>query len=286
MSEDANASDDISDNIDICNKSLANLFPDIEPSQIDEIDTNQGGWGCDEFIFVGARPGEGKSTFGRFLFNKYIMSGQLPALFACENGKQMTMKVLACSKAGVDENRMRIKDIATQEDTMKVTNAYAWYYERKFFIEDTSYITDICNKIDVMATLHGVRMFLVDHLHAIQVPDYLIRDLHLFNRKQQLDYIIKELDYRRKKHQVPIMVFGQLNRNAQNEVPQISDCKDTGNIEEFFSTIILIHTLEKGVNENDFSKGLVDFLIRKNRYGKCGSFRRHFYKVYGKFSKI
>lgn len=85
---------------------------------------------------------------------------------------------------------------------------------------------------------------------------------------RQLKVFAKELG-------VPILALSQMSRGAEKEgrVPQLSDLRDSGAIEQDADMVMFLHDPSK-VDEN-LPKDEILLLIRKNRSGSIGEIKLH-----------
>ena len=265
---------------EICKRSLNNLYPETIKSTIDFFDINQGGFVRGDFVFIGARPGQGKSSYSRFLTIELLKNKSKVGLFASENGKDQTTRILACNKAMVNENLVTRRE-ATKEDEMKIANGYSWIYDSVLMLDDSSEYLELEKKFMVMIK-KGLEIVMIDHLHHLYVRNW--KQHNIFSRKQELDFIIGRLKAISKKYKIVLIVFGQLHRKEAG-IPTMNDVKDTGNVEEYFNIMILMQTLEAHLVD-DAGMGIVDFHVVKNRYGKVDHFKRIFNKPLSRFDKF
>jgi len=108
--------------------------------------------------------------------------------------------------------------------------------------------------------------------------------------------IAKDLD-------IPIIVLSQMSRSIElrkGEEPDLSDLRDSGEIEQEASVVIFIHTPDDGdvedcykdleqVNQNNIDEKIVIYnqlLIKKNRNGRLGKVNVLFHKQTTNFTEI
>lgn len=107
---------------------------------------------------------------------------------------------------------------------------------------------------------------------GLLVIDYvqLIRGGHGDSRYQQIGDIVLDLKALARQLDIPILVGAQLNREADkrtNHHPQLSDLRDSGNLEETSDVVALLYreSCYTGKNESD-----ADLFVAKNRHGPDG----------------
>ena len=116
----------------------------------------------------------------------------------------------------------------------------------------------------------------IDHVGLIKSP----KNSSLY---ENLTEIVKELRQISLDYNCTIFLVSQLNRSADNkQLPKISELKDTGELEQSATTVILMH--DENQDEN-MSKDEVPitFLIGKNRNGSLGMTRYQYKKTTQRF---
>lgn len=84
---------------------------------------------------------------------------------------------------------------------------------------------------------------------------------------------------------IPIILLSQLNRSVENRAdkrPQMSDLRDSGNIEQDADVIILLHRDDYYERDSE-NKNIIDVNIAKQRNGPVGNVELVFLKETGKF---
>ena len=80
--------------------------------------------------------------------------------------------------------------------------------------------------------------------------------------------------------QVPVIALSQLNRGStqrEDKMPQISDLRESGAVEQDADVVILLHREIMGENRDDLS-----MLVAKNRHGATGLAELTFWGHYSK----
>ena len=73
------------------------------------------------------------------------------------------------------------------------------------------------------------------------------------------------------KYALPIVVLSQLSRIAENKTPELSELRESGNIEQDADVVIFPH-------RPNMKEGKVDLIIAKNRDGSIG-FKKLFFNA-------
>lgn len=123
---------------------------------------------------------------------------------------------------------------------------------------------------------NGHTIAFIDHVGLIKAR----KDSTLY---ENLTEIVKELRQISLDYDCTIFLVSQLNRNADNkQLPRISELKDSGELEQSATTVILMHDENQ---EKNVSKDQVDitFLIGKNRNGSLGMMHYSYNKLNQRF---
>ena len=113
----------------------------------------------------------------------------------------------------------------------------------------------------------GVRLVLVDYLAMLRPENP--RD----NQTQRIGTLALRMKNMARALGVPVILLAQLNREVEgaNRKPQLSDLRDSGEIEQHADRVLLLHR-DAGLSP-DQPVWPIDICIRKNRNGPTGEVR-------------
>lgn len=103
---------------------------------------------------------------------------------------------------------------------------------------------------------------------------------------ESITAITKELRQISLNYNCTIILVSQLNRNADDDtVPKLSELKDSGELEQSATTVILLHDENHG---NNISKSKIElsFFVAKNRNGSLGKTKYLYNKVNQRFDEL
>jgi replicative DNA helicase len=115
----------------------------------------------------------------------------------------------------------------------------------------------------------------VDYLQLMSQPHGDKRPRHEFVADMSRQLKIMAMDM-----QVPVIALSQLNRASEkrdDKMPQISDLRESGAVEQDADVVILLHREIMGDNRGDLS-----MLVAKNRHGATGLAQMSFWGHYSK----
>lgn len=231
---------------------------------------------------IGARPGQGKTTFMLNLINS--MKGVPIVVFSLE----MTIKELVTKLLFIDAevnytlykkgelNYLNLLNIEAAEHRLK---------QEKIYLDDLSALRpiDIRLKLKRLKSTMGVDVVFIDYLQLLQ-PDqnnHENNQVKVASISRELKRIAKELD-------VAIVALAQVNRgpemNQTVSVPKISDLRESGAIEADADTIMLLHC-PSYYNPSNLP-GILQVNIGKNRFGQTKQVSLYWNKPLGKIADI
>lgn len=253
-----------------------------------ELDKQIDGFRKSEAIFIGGRPGSGKTTYGMNVAYNMAMSGY---------------KVLFCSleMAAVELHTRLIKSITKinnyEEMSEKDFNEIIRESKRvksevPLFIYDKPGMLweDIVYKATERHKKEGVDIVFIDHLAILKST------LSFRSRYEEVSYLTAQIKVLARKLDIPVVCLCQLNRALETreiKAPTLSDLRDSGSIEQDGDLIGFIYRPEyhlkdkepdditsqehqKWQMEMDEVKGKAQFILSKNRRGLIGKFKLGF----------
>jgi replicative DNA helicase len=226
---------------------------------------------------VAGRPGMGKGVhmtecacrMGK-MFDVGIINGEM-------TDEQLLTRI-GCNLLGIDNFLFKKNpSFITDEEKDKVSEAMNEALNLKIHIENNRYIHKIANKIKIWVERENVKVILADFLSLFKVNEDLSR---YFTDTQRINYILDVFVSLCKDLKIPIILYVQMNRQILGrsgvKEPNMSDLKQSGNIEELAYQVSFLHRPEY-YDENEIqddmgesTKGLCYQIIAKHRDGKLG----------------
>lgn len=256
------------------------------PTGYHELDRISGGWQKSDLIIIAGRPGMGKSaTCGEVLKNAAIMFKKPVALFSLEMSSQQFMQRLIASEAEVDIERI-VRGNTSDMEIMDIANRTKKLDSAPIFIDDTPALSTLELRAKARKLKHefNIELIVVDYLQ-------LMRGDQTGNREQEIASISRALKALAKELDIPVIALAALNRGVEtrggDKRPQLSDLRDSGQIESDADIVIFLYRAEYykiTVDEAGLpTNNIIEMIIAKNRNGKTGSI---LLKFIGKYAKI
>lgn len=111
----------------------------------------------------------------------------------------------------------------------------------------------------------SLSLIVIDYLQLIQPPSETSKNWALV-----VGEIVREIRDLAGELDLPIILLSQLNRSVEQRPdrrPQLSDLRDSGNIEEFADVVMFIYRREYYFREEADAKGKAEVMVAKNRKG-------------------
>lgn len=226
-----------------------------------------------DLIIIAARTGLGKSGFCLNLLED--LSDRYNCLyFNMEIAEKQLYQRLVSINSKIDMKYLDNPATDYQKDAIKKACDTVAAKKIKIYSQGQTVAT-IRRKIMNESKSEHTIVF-IDHVGLIKSP----KNSSLY---ENLTEIVKELRQISLDYNCTIFLVSQLNRSADNkQLPKISELKDTGELEQSATTVILMH--DENQDEN-MSKDEVPitFLIGKNRNGSLGMTRYQYKKTTQRF---
>jgi replicative DNA helicase len=202
---------------------------------------------------------------------------------------------LLASESGVDSAKVRLWHFSEKDET-KIMQASGVLSEAPIYVDDSPMlrVADIRSKARRLHFERGINLIIVDYLQLIQ------GDGKNETRVQEISNITRALKTLARELNVPILALSQLSRAVEarpSHVPQLSDLRESGSIEQDADVVIFIHREDLNCSAEDWSKvhdierepyprGIADIIIAKHRNGPLGQIKLRFLERIAKFDNV
>ena len=243
-------------------------------------------WQPTDLVIVGARPSTGKTAFALQLAINASTTGTPVMFFSLEMGAEALVQRVESNISDVMLKDIRRPALISDSLWEKYTASEKKLSGLPIYIDDTAglSISEFRAKAKKFHKKYGVKLFIIDYLQLMQ------GDANAFNREAEISSISRALKKVGKELNVTVIPLSQLNRvsaRGTDNVPQMSDLRESGAIEQDADVVILMHRpSEKEIAQilKDTGKDLSNktrFDIAKHRNGEVKSnIQLHFHKEY------
>ena len=245
-----------------------------------DLDLILGGLRPKTLVVIGARPGQGKSLIALNIADHVGTRLGLPVLFASleMTEAELTQRRIAAT-AKVSLHSI-VQHQLSDGDWDRLGRVQDRLAETSLFIDDTSSQSPahIRGRLRAMARAgHPARLLVIDYLGFMAAPKAESRQQAVAELARAAKTIAREFA-------IPVILLAQLNRGPENRAekrPQLSDLRESGEIEQSADVVILLHREDAYVPESPRA-GEVDLCISKNRQGPQATVTLAFQGHYGR----
>jgi len=253
-----------------------------------KLDEMTGGLHEGELFILAARPSMGKTAMALNIAQHIASHPKMRrpvAVFSLEMSAASLLNRLVCAEARVDQMKFSAGYL-NAEERRRLQVALSNMYEAPLFIDDTAgtNIMDIHAKLRRMKAEHGLDLVVIDYLQLMNGRG------RSENRNQEVSAISRGLKLLAKELRVPFLVLSQLSRASEtrpgDHVPQLSDLRDSGSIEQDADLVGFIYREEVYKPDREDLKGMAQLILAKQRNGPTGRVNLAFLKQYTKFENL
>lgn len=258
-------------------ETTAEVIRDIEsgaptnaiPIGLREVDDKMLGLEPQTLTIVGARPGNGKTAFGLTLSLHCAERGLPVVFFSLEMSAASLGQRLLAMVAKVSLHNIRHRRVSSDElRRLKAAQHAVALLPLK--IDDTRGLTanQVCSRMRRYKKHGGMDIALVDYLTRLRFSGR--RDL-----RHELGDAAKAFKDSSGEFDIPVVALSQLSRASVKEgkprYPQLSDLRESGNLEEDADNVLFVHRDEYYDRKPD-NEGQADIIVSKQRQGPAPEF--------------
>lgn len=247
------------------------------PSGFPSLDKVTYGWQKSDLVILAARPAVGKTAFALNLARNAAMNPSKPtpvAFFSLEmSSAQLVARILSAeSEIWLEKiSRGKMEDYEMQQLFKKGIQPLS---QAPIYIDDSAALNifEFRAKCRRLVQKHGVGMVIIDYLQLMSGGG----EGRNTNREQEISTISRNLKQLAKELDIPILALSQLSREVEkrkdgNKMPQLSDLRESGAIEQDADMVMFIYRpeyYEMNANEmGESTKGETHIRIAKHRNG-------------------
>ena len=244
------------------------------PTGFLHLDENFGGLSLGELIVIGGRPGMGKSQFVINLVSN--ICDREPILFFSFDltPTTLTSRILS-NRTAIAVDKI-IQNQLVYSDINLIKMAAKQLENSKLFVSDlgVSNVNQTIELIKEHVELHKTKIIVIDYLQLLGIGKYNS------GREAEIGHICRVLKMCAKEHNICIVLLSQLSRAVEvrgsSKIPQLSDLRDSGSIEQIADKVWLLYRPEyyliEELDDDDFTSSdcIVMLIVAKNKNGKIG----------------
>lgn len=232
-----------------------------------------GGFAPGELIYLGARPGCGKTAFALELGRHAAQRGAAVLMISREMRAEVLGRRLIAREGHIRSWALRA-DAMTDSEEDRVAGAMRLLSGLPFWISDTAFSLEGIQQVCAHADMPPLGLIIVDYLQLLQPPK------GLKDRRLQVEAISQGLKTLALARRCPVLCLSSLAR-AQDpkQPPTLASLRESGELEHDADTVIFLH-------RPDPTLELRYCLIEKNRDGRLGRIPLDFSGDFQQFTEI
>lgn len=230
------------------------------PTGIAELDEAIGGVTGPKLIIMAARPAVGKTAVLNLAALNMARNGFGGLICSLEMSTDALVIRALASESGCNVTGLSRGD---DRDLDRGCKAMTDIGDIPLWIDcDTYDVSGICSQAAMHRHRHGIQWLAVDHIGLVETPKFN-------SRNDQLGHVSRTLKQLAKRLNIPVIALSQLSRDCERDGrrPQMSDLRDSGNIEQDADQVVFLHSPYDKRNEPIRP---LEFGVLKNRGGRTG----------------
>lgn len=223
-------------------------------------------------IVVAGRPAMGKTVFGQMIGEHVAEKGKTAIIFTLEMSNYEVTERSISRRSGVPIPKLKMVDELDDDDWHGISEALGAFEVLPLLVDDCSFdITTIVAKTKAVSLglakkgLPPLGCVVVDYLQLIAGKGA--------NKTIEIGQVSGALKRMAGELKIPVIALSQLNRAVEGRVekrPQMSDLRESGNIEQDADLILLLYRDEYYSKEACQEPGVAEVNAVKNRHGGTG----------------
>jgi replicative DNA helicase len=259
------------------------------------LDEFLGGLQRSDLIVLAGRTSMGKTSLAlNIARNAAVDQGGCVAIFSLEMSRESLVQRLISGEAEVNSRNLRL-GLNTPQEEERIMEAQGKLSLSPIYLDDSPQlrIVEMRSKARRLNFEHNLDLIVIDYLQL------LTGEGRQENRVQELSFITRSLKALARELNVPVIALSQLSRAVEGRVahvPQLSDLRESGSIEQDADIVIFIHreeayykTEEDWNREHmgeEYPREMADIIVAKHRNGPTGTVKVRFRHAFTRFENL
>jgi len=227
-------------------------------------------------IYIGARPGVGKTAFAAAVAEHIAKTVGAVSLYTLEMTHDELAERYVANESCIEMDKLIDCDVEASE-LRTIATACGTLGELPIKIYDCPNVSAAIIRRDARAN-KDVKAIIADYIGLMESDKK-----NITNRNLELGSISRSLKLLSKELNIPIIVLSQLNREKDESTePTLRDLRDSGELEQDANKVIFLWEIK----QIDDGTKTVGVSVAKNRRGKLGAVQMEFNGNYMSFEEI
>jgi len=209
---------------------------------------------------IGARPGMGKTAFALQSALRNAQAGGRGGILSLEQSMEELTARMLCNLSGCPMEWVTGEDTPPPSDVVRIDQAKKTLIDLPIIINDATpmNINQLQGWARSLVHRHGCQLLIVDYIQKIGGD-------RSKSKTEQVGQVAEGLKNVARIHKIPVIALAQMNRDAQERRPMMSDLKDSGVIEQESDQIMALH---RPLNDDGERSRECECVVLKNRHGQ------------------
>ncbi len=270
------------DRVEVLSRQPAEILPGIQTGFTDFDRTyTAGGFKPGQLIYIGARPGEGKTAFSlSCIYNAAYVQRKHVALFSLEMDAEDNAERLIAMEQALNTQLISTGKLGDDNWPLFVQGIESGNYAPIYF-DDSGYLTPqtLRAKCKLIKARYGLDLVVIDYAGLMK------GDGRFPSRYEEMSSISRELKILARELKLPVLANLQLSRDVEkrggDNEPQLSDLRDSGSFEQDGDLVMFLYK-----DKNPQYANVSHCKIAKQRKGPVGKFDLLFRREFTKFENL
>ncbi len=222
-----------------------------------------GGFGAGDLIYLGARPGVGKSALALQIARK-VAATQGVLYVSREMPVQALVRRLVSQASHVSLSKLKTGELLELEKEMVKLGAAALMPLKLWLTTEIYSTSQLATALEAYSP-GQLGLVVCDYLQLLKPSE------HTRDSRARVEMVSDELKQLAVRHELPFLVLSSLSRPPKaspNWRPGLSDLRESGELEHDADTVLLMH--------RELTSPDTDLILAKQRDGEVGEFKLQF----------
>lgn len=235
-----------------------------------------------ELVIIAARPSMGKTDLALNIARHTAKLDTKSLIYSLEMSRSALTIRMICAESEVNSQTYRLKALAEFEQS-RAYDASSILMDLPIYIDDSPGLTvaEMRTKARRMQREQGLDLIIIDYLQLVRLDD------KKKNRNEAVGEAAQGLKNMAKELNIPVVLLSQLSREVEkrnSKIPQLSDLRDSGEIEQVADVVIFPHRPD--YYDLAKSPGIMELYIAKQRNGPIGKVSLRYTKQYNRIEPL
>jgi replicative DNA helicase len=256
------------------------------PTGYMDLDRLLGGLHRSDLDILAARTSIGKTTFAlNIAYNAAMKFQKKIGIFSLEMSTEQLIERFLAIDAKMAQQKLRTGNVE-DDDWSDLIEASVRLAGLGIRIKDKAGISlmEMRSVARRWVQEYGIELIIVDYLQLVESSEEKKRD----NREQEVSRVSRGLKNIARELNVPVLALAQLSRaleTRQVKVPQLSDLRESGSIEQEADVVMFIYRDEVYHPETE-RRNMADIIVAKHRSGPLGEVTLYFNQSQLRFQNL